>query len=88
VRHAPDQGGPPPGRLLRPGDRERESERRSRPHGVASGGAQAGDRRTFGNGPWSAERNYQNFAALMDGFVVYDRPLTDKEIAALGNRGF
>jgi len=24
----------------------------------------------------------------MDGFVVYDRPLTDKEIAALGNKGF
>jgi hypothetical protein len=43
---------------------------------------------SFGNGPWSAERNYQTFAALMDGFVVYDRPLTDKEIAALGNRGF
>jgi hypothetical protein len=43
---------------------------------------------TFGNGPWSAERNYQNFAALFDGFVVYDRQLTDKEIAALGNKGF
>jgi hypothetical protein len=43
---------------------------------------------TFGNGPWSAERNYQNFAALMDGFLVYDRPLTDKEIAAIGNKEF
>jgi hypothetical protein len=43
---------------------------------------------TFGNGPWSADRNYQNFAALFDGFLVYDRPLTDKEIAALGNKAF
>ncbi len=43
---------------------------------------------TFGNAPWSGEGNFQNFAVPMDGFVVYDRPLTDREIVALGNKAF
>jgi hypothetical protein len=43
---------------------------------------------SFGNGPWSADRNYQNVATLFDGFVVYSRALTDKEIAAIGNKAF
>jgi hypothetical protein len=41
---------------------------------------------TIGNGPWSANGDFQNFGVVMDGFVVFNRALKDEEIVAIGSR--